>query len=1423
MQARFLALAALLFGLAACQTEPEGLDVNLGGEQEVMLTVSLPEATRADSAQGFDLTSLDDTEYSLRYILEIYRVDGENIVYDTCQRFVKTSDFTTMAFPVKLVPGRDYRIVAWADIVVGDSEDDRCYYTQEGLDNVVIKDNGTVNWNPMDETRDAYTGTQLVENFNSSTNIPNMTLTRPFAKLRVVSTDIKDVRELGIEPASAVATYSQPMYYKYNALTATAFDAQTKSHEFTYVAGTYEADDASTLTLFADYIFVNEGDVAKFSLNVVDIKENHFNTDIFVQRNTLTTIKGDVLTLGENIVVNVDGEIKKGDTHAVVNSAEDLQDAIDDIPNNDEGNITLGGNIDLSDLLAAGTLSTRANETAGLVIPAGKSVTLDLNGYTISQTKEQTGAYAMINNKGTLTIEDSSANKSGKIAYGDTGNGGNYASNTISNSGVLTINGGTIENNSSATVASNGYPHPIDNSGVLTINGGTFTNNANYSSMRIWTSNTDAEKCVVVINGGTFNGCIDFQAHNNNNPTIPHYGTLTVTGGTFNADTFTKSAIRVLRFGVNAEDMHATIKGGCFNGKVWVRNFGTFDSTPAIFSIEGGSFSTLSPIVYLADNCTYTLNSNIENAETVVFKGKGTLDLNGKTVSAYDNSTAGYALITNNGTLNITGEGTLKITGAANDRGWSAYSSVISNSTNGILTVGENVTIEHLGGTSMAYGIDVLTNGGIGDSHATVYGTVQSTYRAIRQFLNSDSKMNTLIVKEGAVINSTGGNKAIWMQDPSKKANKGTLTVEGGASVHSVYLDVTEGSTEWPVEVSVAASSLTDTSDNKGIYTDGIPAGYSVVNENGVWKVNYNPYYDYEFVADGVVVKENEYVITNANGMFWFADEINSIAPYTASIYDTATFKLGCDIDLNNQEWTPIGDWASQRTEFHGVFDGQNYTIKNLKISKQSGRTEKQSDCSYGLFGNVANGTIKNVTVENASISNIAKFAAVLVGRLNGNVDNCHVRYATVTQSSWQGGVLVGQYNGGNISNCSVTDATVSTGVGAIGAIAGYALNNTERTIENCRVSGCTLIQTEPYGAGYDDMFATILGGVHVAETKININGCTATNNTIKGKASNQIIGYIEPGAEVYVDGNLYTCAETTDQLEAALKAGGNVSLVNNVTLTKSFAISNANFTLNGNGYTISQAAECTNTYALFDITGGKARFENVTFDGVNEGAVIRTVGVEFTADNVTAKNGSHTQQQGIFRLMGKSTIKNCTFKDNTCNMVITLNYDGANNDPQVVENCAFKNNTCNATAVLYYVKGASATINGNKFIDNTVNCSGNGATVYMGFTENNVVTNNLFQNNTVNEAGTSSRVAGGIFFGYETVFTGNAFVGNNVTGENAKGNDVCVSTYYTSIDLSGNYWGGNAPVEDTNYFVQHKSDERVVTINDYLTVNPIN
>ena len=76
---------------------------------------------------------------------------------------------------------------------------------------------------------------------------------------------------------------------------------------------------------------------------------------------------------------------------------------------------------------------------------------------------------------------------------------------------------------------------------------------------------------------------------------------------------------------------------------------------------------------------------------------------------------------------------------------------------------------------------------------------------------------------------------------------------------------------------------------------------------------------------------------------------------------------------------------------------------------------------------------------------------------------------------------------------------------------------------------------------------------------------------------------------------------------------------------------------------------------------------------------------------------------------------------------------------------------------------------------------------------------------------------------GYEAVFTGNAFIGNTISAPNSqgKGNDVCASAYYCDIDLSGNYWGGAAPVENVNYYNEYPSQHSII-VNNYLTENPI-
>ncbi len=217
--------------------------------------------------------------------------------------------------------------------------------------------------------------------------------------------------------------------------------------------------------------------------------------------------------------------------------------------------------------------------------------------------------------------------------------------------------------------------------------------------------------------------------------------------------------------------------------------------------------------------------------ETMIVNNKNvTLDLNGKTITGKDTTSKNFSLIDNRGELTITGNGTMTLT-ATQDTGTSRYSAVIANNPGGKLIV-ENGTIEHLGGTYMAYGIDNLTNGK-GTYAETVIngGTIKSTYRGIRQFLNGVEAQNILTINGGTV---EGVDKSIFFHDPSKNANSGTLTVGENAILNGdVYLFVTEGSTEWPVEISIAAAALAEGSE---ITTKNVPAQYAVANVNGVYQ-----------------------------------------------------------------------------------------------------------------------------------------------------------------------------------------------------------------------------------------------------------------------------------------------------------------------------------------------------------------------------------------------------------------------------------------------------------------------------------------------------------------------------------------------------------------------------------------------------------
>ena len=325
---KLFALAALVLGVVSCQQDQLWFNADANGEAAFTLNVALPEAvTRAagsDSALG-GVVNIDMSKYDIRYILEVYNNDESNATLRGTlakERMVNyETDATSTSFSLRLIPGRDYRFVVWADFVEQDHNNaqdhsaDRLYDTSAGLTQVAL---ATDSWTAIDESRDAYTNYFDVDDF-SSTSTVNFELTRPFAKLRVVTNDIKELYG-DLMPKTAVVNYYNTKFYtSFNAFeqavagaTTTAPELTINLAEDTYTNEANPKADASNgeMTLFADYFFGAEDNRVMFTLDVTDntnqaIPTVTFNTNIPVERNYLTTIYGPILTDANNVTVTI--------------------------------------------------------------------------------------------------------------------------------------------------------------------------------------------------------------------------------------------------------------------------------------------------------------------------------------------------------------------------------------------------------------------------------------------------------------------------------------------------------------------------------------------------------------------------------------------------------------------------------------------------------------------------------------------------------------------------------------------------------------------------------------------------------------------------------------------------------------------------------------------------------------------------------------------------------------------------------------------------------------------------------------------------------------------------------------------------------------------------------------------------------------
>lgn len=258
-----------------------------------------------------------------------------------------------------------------------------------------------------------------------------------------------------------------------------------------------------------------------------------------------------------------------------------------------------------------GATITLAGDAKGdIVIPAGKTITLDLGGHKLTNVKEHT----IVNNgtltiTGTGTVDNVTHGKAALVNYGTaTLNGGNFtrskenAENNKDDSGgnsyytILNDKGATMTINKGVTVSNVGhYSSMIRNCGddkavsKMTINGGTFSGGIN-------TVKNDANG-VLTINGGDFSNTSQFV--------IMNWNKATISGGTFEANASAGAVLYTAKWSEGSAVGELKIEGGTYvcakNQKLIVDRYNNDDQYLGTAVISAGAFNVAPDAKYLAE------------------------------------------------------------------------------------------------------------------------------------------------------------------------------------------------------------------------------------------------------------------------------------------------------------------------------------------------------------------------------------------------------------------------------------------------------------------------------------------------------------------------------------------------------------------------------------------------------------------------------------------------------------------------------------------------------------------------------------------------------------------------------------------------------------------------------------------------------
>lgn len=462
----------------------------------------------------------------------------------------------------------------------------------------------------------------------------------------------------------------------------------------------------------------------------------------------------------------------------------------------------------------------------GITIADGRVLTLDLNGFTLSNTA---GSHT-ITNSGTLTIIDGGENgevtntSAGKAVILNNGEmtlaGGKYTRTADhyvidNNKGNMTIEAGvTVESPStlSSMIRNGGDNNAVGATPTLTINGGSFSGGLN-------TIKND-DYGILHINGGSFS--------NTTQHVILNWSTATIEGGTFTPQNDAYAAVWTGTWYTSANFTQGVtvIEDGIFNGAVTT---GIGEDAPqttakADYTISGGTFNA--EVNSSADDIGYITGGEFaELPDASAFApGYVAADPDGDGIyTTVDEAQGDYAVSMTFDNKRAVYESLADALAAAPTDGTEATITLLDN-------VNENVTIAE--GQNIVLDLNGYTLTNNGNAH-TIYNQGKLTIVGNGTVDNINHDHAALVNYGTAELN--GGKFTRSKEDGSSNSwyvilNQGTMIVNDGVSVYaaqsaslrsSLLVNGLEGKNSYPLPSGKDNAFLTV---NGGSFMGGVAA-----------------------------------------------------------------------------------------------------------------------------------------------------------------------------------------------------------------------------------------------------------------------------------------------------------------------------------------------------------------------------------------------------------------------------------------------------------------------------------------------------------------------------------------------------------------------------------------------------------------------